>query len=92
MGSKRSKSRYADVLRELGFHVANKGSLPESMRRALPTIPDKPTFLRISDDEEEVYVTIVMDETGVCWIGDVDAPLAAQGFNNFTDARARATN
>ena len=90
MGKSSSDSRYVDVLEGLGFCIANDGPLPEAMRKALPTIPTKPTFIRIID--EEVCSAIVMDETGICWIGDGDVSLEAQGFVSFGNARLRALN
>jgi hypothetical protein len=90
MDNRRSNSRHVDVLDGLGFCIADDGPLPEAMRNALPTIPDKPIFLRITDDGE--VTAIVMDETGVCWVGDGDVRLEAQGFNSFSELRSKASN
>ncbi|HEY4501017.1 MAG TPA: hypothetical protein VJI70_01985 [Candidatus Paceibacterota bacterium] len=88
----RSSSRYVDVLDELGFCISDNGPLPQAMRKALPMIPDKPVFLLIVDEEEDECTAIVMDETGVCWVGNGDVSLGAQGFINFRDAREKASN
>lgn len=90
MGSRYSNSRYVDVLKGLGFCIANDGPLPEAMRKALPTIPDKPIYL-IVDDEDEL-TAIVMDETGVCWVGDGNARLETHGFSSFDEVRSRGSN
>ncbi|MDP3958225.1 MAG: hypothetical protein Q8Q36_02045 [bacterium] len=91
MSNQRSKSRYAEVLRELGFVIADDGPVPEAMRKAFPTIPDKPIFFRIVHEEDD-RVAIVMDETGVCWCGDGDAQLKVHGFVSFDEARSKAMN
>ena len=92
MGNQRSNSRYVDVLEGLGFCISDDGPLPEAMRKALPIIPDKPTFIRINDEEEDEITAIVMDETGVCWLGDGDVSLEAFEFINFRNAREKASN
>ncbi len=89
--SSETKSRFGDLLAGLGFTETDDGPVPKAFRAKFPTTPKQPVFLRIVTDEEDL-IAILLDETGVCWVGPGDLELETHGFVDFDEAEKNVKN